>query len=201
MPMLTQRPRLKARTAALALLLGILVLALFLAAIPVGRADAPIVITNPDASRTVTWTFGAADSLTLQNVELSGGRAVLPWRAETVAWTSPAQFLANASLNVNMSSGPRGLELRSDSTNHVANGDFGSASNWTFASGPTGQVTAKREAAFQDAIFAYDNGADWDTFDQLADWSWNSPPGSVGGISLETVNKVQGVASMVLTLS
>ena len=201
MPMLTQGPRLKAETAVVVPLLGILILALFLSAIPVGRADAPIVITNPDASRTVTWTFGAASSLTLQNVELNGGRAVLPWQAETVAWTSPAQFLANASLNVNMSSGPRGLELRSDSTNHVANGDFGSASNWTFASGPTGQVTASREAAPQDAIFAYNNGADWDTFDQLTDWIWSSPPSTVGGISLETVNKVQGLGSMGMTLN
>src|SRR5207245_8883397 len=57
------------------------------------------------------------------------------------------------------------------------------------------------EAAFEDAIVDYDNGADWDTFDQLADWSWNSPPGSVGGISLETVNKVQGVGSMGMSLN
>jgi hypothetical protein len=199
--MLTRGPRLKARTAAVVLLLGILVVALFLSAIPAGRADAPIVITNPDASRTVTWTFGAPDSLTLQNVELVGGQAVLPWQAETVAWTSPGQFLANASRNVNMSSGANGLELRSDSTNHVANGAFGSASNWTFASGPTGQVTATREAASQDAIFAYNTGADWDTFDQLTGWSWNSPPSTVGGISLETVNKVQGVGSMDMTLN
>ena len=201
MPMLTQGPRLKARTPAVVLLLGILVLALFLAAIPVGRADAPIVTTNPDASRTVTWTFSAADSLALQNVELNGGQAVLPWEAGTVAWTSPAQFLANASRNVNMTSGPSGLELRSDSTNHVPNGDFGSASNWMFANGPTGQVTATREVASQDAIFAYNTGADWNTFDDLTGWISSSPPNAFSGISLDTVNKMQGAAAMDMTLN
>jgi|GEM_PF-1742064 len=201
MPMLTRGPRLKARTAAVPLLLGCLILVLLLSAIPTARSDAPIVITNPDASRTVTWTFGSSEGLTLQNVDLVGGQAVLPWQAGTVAWTSPGQFLTNASLNVNLSSGANGLELRSDSTNHVPNGDFVSPSNWIYSSGPTGQVTATREVATQDALFAYNTGADWDTFDQLTDWSWSSPPSTVGGISLETSNKVQGLGSMDMSLN
>src|SRR5207245_1782501 len=145
MPMLTQGPRLKAEPAAVVPLLGIFIAALLLSAIPVAQADAPIVITNPDASRTVTWTFGTADHLTLKNVELGGSQAVLPWQAETVAWTSSGQFLANASRNVNMSVGANGLELRSDSTNHVANGDFALPSNWNFSNGLTGQETVGRE--------------------------------------------------------
>src|SRR3989441_2926650 len=199
MPMLTQRPSLKARPTAVLLLLGILVLALFLSATPVRRADAPIVITNPDASRTVTWTFGTADHLTLQNVELAGGRAVLPWQAGTVAWTSPGQFLANASRDVNMSVGANGLELHSDSTNHVANGDFALPSNWNFSNGLTGQETVGREAAAQDAMFSYNAGMDWDTFDQLTNWTWSAPPSTCCGISPDPSNKVQGAGSMKMT--
>ena len=201
MPMLTRGPRPTTRTATVPLFLGALVLMLFLTTVPVARSDAPIVITNPDASRTVTWTFGSAQNLTLQNVDLVGGQAALPWQAETVSWTSPGQFLTNASLNVDLSSGATGLELRSDSTNHVANGDFGGQSNWNYSSGTTGQVTAARDAAAQDAIFAYNTGADWDTFDQLTDWSCFSPPSTLCGISLETVNKVQGRGSMDLSLN
>jgi len=201
MPMLTQRPSLKARPTAVLLLLGILVLALFLSATPVRRADAPIVITNPDASRTVTWTFGTADHLTLQNVELAGGQAVLPWQAGTVAWTSPGQFLANASRDVNMSVGANGLELHSDSTNHVANGDFALPSNWNFSNGLTGQETVGREAAAQDAMFSYNAGMDWDTFDQLTNWTWSAPPSTCCGISPDPSNKVQGAGSMKMTVN
>ena len=201
MPMLTQGPSAKPRTAAVPLFLGALVLLVLLAAVPLARSDAPIVVTNPDASRTVTWTFGSAQNLTLQNVDLAGGRAALPWQAESVAWTSPGQFLTNASLNVNVSFGSNGLELRSDSTNHVANGDFAAPSNWTFSSGPTGHVMATREAIPEDAMFAYNTGVDWDTFDQLTDWTWSSPPSTVGGIALDPGNKVQGHGSMDMSLN
>src|SRR5213080_1015518 len=200
MPMLTQGPSAKPRTTAVPLFLGALVLLVLLAAVPLARSDAPIVVTNPDASRTVTWTFGSAQNLTLQNVDLAGGRAALPWQAESVAWTSPGQFLTNASLNVNVSFGSNGLELRSDSTNHVANGDFAAPSNWTFSSGPTGHVMATREAIPEDAMFAYNTGVDWDTFDQLNDWTWSSPPSTVGGIALDPGNKVQGHGSMDMSL-
>src|SRR3989475_12661300 len=105
MPMLTQRPRPKASTLAVPLFLGALIVTLLLSAIPVARSDAPIVITNPDASRTVTWTFGSSQNLTLQNVELAGGRAILPWQAQTVAWTSPDRFLSNRSVGVNVTAG------------------------------------------------------------------------------------------------
>jgi len=75
MPMLTRRPRPTTRTVVVLLFLGALVLMLLLAAVPLARSDAPIVITNPDASRTVTWTMGSPTNLTLQNVALDGGRA------------------------------------------------------------------------------------------------------------------------------
>src|SRR2546425_7288446 len=201
MPMLTQRPKPKASTLAVPLFLGALILTLLLAAIPVARSDAPIVITNPDASRTVTWTFGSSQNLTLQNIELAGGLAMLPWQAQTVAWTSPDRFLSNLSVGVNLTAGVGGLELVSDSTNHVANGDFALLSNWIFSNGTTGQVTAAREAASQDAMFRYNAGMDWDAFDQLTNWTWSAPPSTCCGISPDSSNKVQGSGSMKMTVN
>jgi len=201
MPMLTQRPRPKASTLAVPLFLGALIVTLLLAAIPVARSDAPIVITNPDASRTVTWTFGSSQNLTLQNIELAGGLAMLPWQAQTVAWTSPDRFLSNLSVGVNLTAGVGGLELVSDSTNHVGNGDFALPSNWIFSNGTTGQVTAAREAASQDAMFRYNAGMDWDAFDQLTNWTWSAPPSTCCGISPDSSNKVQGSGSMKMTVN
>ena len=201
MPMLTQRPRPKASTLAVSLFLGALIVTLLLAAIPVARSDAPIVITNPDASRTVTWTFGSSQNLTLQNIELAGGLAMLPWQAQTVAWTSPDRFLSNLSVGVNLTAGVGGLELVSDSTNHVANGDFALPSNWIFSNGTTGQVTAAREAASRDAMFRYNAGMDWDAFDQLTNWTWSAPPSTCCGISPDSSNKVQGSGSMKMTVN
>jgi len=201
MPMLTQRPRLKARTSAVLLFLTALVLMLALSAVPVARADAPIVTTNPDASRTVTWTFDSPVNLTLQNVELVGGRAELPWRTDTVAW-SPSRFLANVSQSINVSVGPDDLELTTDPTNHVANGDFANPSNWTFSNGTSGQITAMWDSAARDVRFAYNAGADWDTFDdQLTNWTCVAPSAASCGISPESRVKVQGVGSMKMTLN
>jgi hypothetical protein len=201
MPMLTQSHRLEARTSAVLLFLTILALMLALAVVPGTRADAPIVTTNPDASRTVAWTFGSPANLTLQNVELVGGRAQLPWRTETVAWSS-SRFLANVSQSVNVSMGPSDLELLRDSTNYVANGDFATPSNWTFSNGTSGQVTATWDPAARDVRFAYNAGADWDTFDdQLTNWSCLAPSPAFCGISPESQVKVQGAGSMKVTLS
>src|SRR3989454_2377344 len=200
-PMLTQRPGPKTRTAAVLLFLTALVFTLVLSAVPGARADAPIVVTIPDASRTVTWTFGCPANLTLQNVELVGGRAELPWRTETVAW-SPNRFLANVSQSINVSVGPNDLELLSDSTNHVVDGDFAGPSNWRFSNGTSGQITALWDSVARDAKFAYNAGADWDTFDdQLTNWTCIAPSTASCGISPESRVKVQGPGSMKMTLN
>src|SRR5207249_1463980 len=105
MPMLTRRPRPTTRTVVVLLSLGALVLMLLLAAVPLARSDAPIVITNPDASRTVTWSMGSPTNLTLQNVALDGGRAELPRRTDTVAW-SPCRYRPDVSQTNQLSLGP-----------------------------------------------------------------------------------------------
>ncbi len=199
--MLARRPRLKARTSAVLLFLSALVFMLVLTAVPLARADSPIVVTNPDASRTVTWTLGSPANLTLQNVELVGGQAELPWRTETVAW-SPSRFLANLSQSMNVSVGPNDLELLSDSTNHVVDGDFAGPSNWRFSNGTSGQITALWDSVARDAKFAYNAGADWDPFDdQLTNWTCIAPATASCGISPESQIKVQGVGSMKMTLN
>jgi len=199
--MLARRPRLKARTCAVLLFLSALVFMLVLTAVPLARADSPIVVTNPDASRTVTWTLGSPANLTLQNVGLVGGQAELPWRTETVAW-SPSRFLANLSQSINVSVGPNDLELLSDSTNHVVDGDFAGPSNWRFSNGTSGQITALWDSVARDAKFAYNAGADWDPFDdQLTNWTCIAPATASCGISPESQIKVQGVGSMKMTLN
>jgi len=201
MPMLTRRPRPTTRTVVVLMFLGALVLMLLLAAVPLARSDAPIVITNPDASRTVTWTMGSPTNLTLQNVALDGGRAELPWRTETVGW-SPSRFLANVSQSTNVSVGPNDIELLSDSTNHMVNGDFAAPSNWTFSNGTSGQMTALWDSAARDAKFVYNAGADWDLFDdQLTKWTCAAPSTASCRISPESLVKVQGVGSMKMTLN
>src|SRR5213594_4777691 len=199
--MLARRPRLKARTSAVLLFLSALVFMLVLTAVPLARADSPIVVTNPDASRTVTWALGSPANLTLQNVGLVGGQAELPWRTETVAW-SPSRFLANLSQSINVSVGPNDLELLSDSTNHVVDGDFAGPSNWRFSNGTSGQIPALWDSVARDAKFAYNAGADWDPFDdQLTNWTCIAPATASCGISPESQIKVQGVGSMKMTLN
>src|SRR3989442_4488466 len=98
--MLARRPRLKARTSAVLLFLSALVFMLFLTAVPLARGDSPIVVTKPDASRTVTWALGSPANLTLQNAGLVGGQAELPWRTSTAAW-SPSRVLASPPPKIN----------------------------------------------------------------------------------------------------
>src|SRR3989441_10448037 len=137
--------------------------------------------------------FSKSLSTHAQKVELVGGRAELPWRTETVAW-SPNRFLANVSQSINVSVGPNDLELLSDSTNHVVDGDFAGPSNWRFSNGTSGQITALWDSVARDAKFAYNAGADWDPFDdQLTNWTCIAPATASCGISPESQIKVQGV--------
>src|SRR3989441_1065321 len=145
--------------------------------------------------------FSKSLSTHAQKVELVGGRAELPWRTETVAW-SPNRFLANVSQSINVSVGPNDLELLSDSTNHVVDGAFAGPSNWRFSNGTSGQITALWDSVARDAKFAYNAGADWDPFDdQLTNWTCIAPATASCGISPESQIKVQGVGSMKMTLN
>src|SRR5207249_12163228 len=76
--MLALRPRPAHRIGALGVLSFLVASALlgFLAA-PV-PGDAPIVSENSNASRTVSWTMGAATGLTLDGGDLEGAVAPLP---------------------------------------------------------------------------------------------------------------------------
>src|SRR6266545_1715131 len=92
------------RPSAAPILLFWIVLTLVLSA-QGARSDAPLVTTNPDASRTITWTFNTAANLSLDNVSLAGGQAFLPWNDQSVAWTSSAEFAGNGHLDSNLTRG------------------------------------------------------------------------------------------------
>jgi len=135
--MLAVRPRPAHRIGALGVLSFLVASALlgFLAA-PV-RGDAPIVSENSNASRTVSWTMGAATGLTLNGVDLEGANATLPWVPANVSWDTPAKFLARGSIGPNLVANATDISLRADTTNHVLDGDFASA-----APGRTSRVPA-----------------------------------------------------------
>ncbi len=199
--MLRRRSSANWRPSAGPLLLFWIILTLVLSA-QGARSDAPLVTTNPDSSRTITWTFISAANLSLDNVSLAGGQALLPWNDQRVQWTSSAEFAGNGHLDSNLTRGTSGLELRANSTNHVADGDFNGTSGWTFLNGTTGKVVARQESPADDAILGYNVlTAKWDNFDDLTNWTWSSPPNTYGGISLDTVNRVEGTASMNMTLA
>src|SRR6266511_265088 len=199
--MLRRRSSANWRPAAGPVLLFWIILTLVLSA-QGARSDAPLVSTNPDSSRTITWTFNSAANLSLDNVSLAGGQALLPWNDQRVHWTSSAEFAANGHLDSNLTRGTSGLEIRANSSNHVADGDFNGTSDWTFLNGTTGKVVARQESPADDAILGYNvPPAKWDNFDDLTNWTWSSPPNTFGGISLDTVNRVEGTASMNMTLA
>src|SRR6184192_1449420 len=166
--MLAVRPRPAHRIGALGVLSFLVASALlgFLAA-PV-RGDAPIVSENSNASRTVTWTMGAATGLTLNGVDLEGANATLPWVPANVSWDTPAKFLARGSIGPNLVANTTDISLRADTTNHVLDGDFASAAPWTYESSARGNVTAGWDGGTGTAVFRHASSAteaSWDTMD------------------------------------
>src|SRR5438093_1416038 len=196
--MLAVRPRPAHRIGALGVLSFLVASALlgFLAA-PV-RGDAPIVSENSNASRTVSWTMGAATGLTLNGVDLEGANATLPWVPANVSWDTPAKFLARGSIGPNLVANATDISLRADTTNHVLDGDFASAAPWTYESSARGNVTAGWDGGTGTAVFRHASSAteaSWDTMDgNLSSWiglsgtGWTSRIGQHEGSGMLGLN-------------
>ena len=153
--MLATRPRRAHRFGAIALF-ALLAASLLLASLtPSVRGDLPTETDNGDASRTVTWTMGTAAGITLQGVGLEAGNATLPWKAQNLSWDRPGQFAANGSLDSTLAADPAGISLRTDSTNHVIDGDFVSSTPWTFETSAFGNVSAAWNGSATKVVFRH----------------------------------------------
>jgi len=193
------------KTPASLLLAAVVAFAILLLAIPV-RADLPVVVENQDASRTITWNTTTATGFVLQNASLAGGRAVLAWQTASVSWPTANQFLSNGTADANVSVLGSGLELRADVSNHVANGDFETDSNWSFSAGAKGNVTAAWDATGRQAVLGHASSAasetPWDKMDSLANWMYSASANVTGGsLTSESALQREGAGALNVTFA
>ncbi len=107
------------------------------------RAVNPTWVTNANATRSVTWRLDDPSGLALDQVDLSGGQAVLPWLTQNLSWTQASQFRQNGTLDSQMTANASGLGLRGNWTNTVANPTFSASAPWQYANGSSRNVTAE----------------------------------------------------------
>jgi len=190
--------RLRWSTAPGRLLLVFVVATILLSFAGLTRGDRPLVTENGEHFRMVTWTFAGGDNLTLQGVNFSAARAVLPWEFDGVAWDRE-DFGANGSLGDDLIVGATGLELSADSRNPIADSVFADGAAWLFAAGPSGHVDAAWDSATETALLGHNSGSmevGWDNMDRVdaGNWTGESPVGA-------SVMIVQGAGRMEMQFS
>ncbi|MFA5897062.1 MAG: hypothetical protein WC985_09215 [Thermoplasmata archaeon] len=165
------------------------------------RGELPTVAENSDASRTVTWSMNDTVGLAVQNVTMEGGRAVLPWQPESLAWNRAAQFAANGTLAPGMTANASGIGLWGNWSSHVVNGGFTDSGSWTYANGTTQNVTAQWNATLKDAQLAHTsplNQTMWDSMDRVSG-NWALLP-ATGIIIQNASGQTQGSGMMAINL-
>lgn len=139
------------------------------------HADGPLYHDNGNASATVSWAMHNATGLTAQNITFSGGNAVLPWQNNITEWDRPSRFVANGTLDGNLTASGPGLSLRPDSANFVIDGDFATAVPWGYQDGITGNVTARWNSTTRAAQMGrVATEMTWENMDSVANWSYTS---------------------------
>ena len=127
-------------------LLVFALVAFFFSVLPVAGAD-PSLSTGSDSRQTVTWTLNEPAGLYVDGIQIENGSAVLEWTNDSIAWTRGPQFAQNGSL-LGLSTGPTGIELATDTRNHVIDGDFAAPGPWEFL--PTQNVSVTYEPSSRD---------------------------------------------------
>lgn len=183
-------------------MLLVLLLAILVVATPSAvRGELPTVVSNPDDSRTVTWSMNDAVGLkSPQNVSLGGGRAVLSWTPETLNWTSGTQIAANGVGSPNVVANASGLGLRANWTNYVRNGQFNDNSSWQFTNGTSQNVTAGWNGTADLAEFRHwSPGTEilWDSMDSL-DTNWTAS--ASGAVVPNYTGQIEGAGMMGLVV-
>ena len=171
--MLAERPVKTQRVACRSLLVGLALLLVASLFVTLAHADRPTLTDNNDGSRTVSWSLASAENLTLAGIDLAAGNATLPWKSHNVTWGSP-QFTANGTpLDANLTLGSDGISLRADARNHVADGDFATATPWTFENSLGGNVTAQWNGTIGVAQLRHGSPPSerlWDGFNSTMGW-------------------------------
>jgi len=172
------------------------------------EADPPSEVTNPNASRTVTWSFDTPLNLTAEGVLFDGGKASLAWATANVTWDRTPDFIANGSLDPTLTTNETGIVLRSDPANHVANGNFTAWSPWTYVNGtlggPSGNVKAEWEASDEVGVIRYLSSSteiSWDSMDAFGEWKADSSPGSLVTRTNDTTDQKEGAGTIGLNFT
>ncbi len=160
-------------------------------------ADLPTLRDNGDASRTVSWAMDNPQNLTLQDIQLVGGRAVLPWQSRNMSWDRSAQFVQNGTLDANLTSDASGISLLADLSNHIADGEFGTDSPWRYEDSAGGNVTARWDSIAQDTVFRHSSQSTqvlWDGLNSTTNWesSASSGLGTLAGIWENRTGQIEG---------
>jgi len=98
----------------------------------------PIIIDNSNGTKTVTWTLDNASDYNLYNLTLENGAANLTFKSYWWNQSSQSEFETGTMFNINPYAMPGDIILNStalgEGENLIANGNFESASDWSFIS-------------------------------------------------------------------
>ncbi|MGQ0796715.1 MAG: hypothetical protein ACT4OI_02445 [Methanobacteriota archaeon] len=159
----------------------LLVFVALLVVVPAASGSGPFETGRSGTTRTVQWTMDGPGSLEFANTSLEPGEAVLAWTSVGFAWTAGAEYEVNGSLDAALDSEGAGLQLRADTRNHVAAGDFRDPAPWTFVDASSGRTTASWDPALEVGRLEHRSAPDqiqWDSLDSDANWNGIASSGS-----------------------
>lgn len=179
--MLANTPTNKVRIATLFLFVVVAVGLILTCLSPWSAGDPPRDVYSGKATRTVTWNLNTSNGLALHDVDLADGNATLSWKSSNITWAAPSQFVANGTLDGNLVAGASNISLRSDTSNHVADGDFTSSLPWQYSPSAGGNVTTAWDSATRSAVFRHASALTeslWDNLDAKPNLAWAGVSGT-----------------------
>ena len=170
------------RTLVRGALLLLVTLLLAVSLLPAARGDVPTQVTNPDASRTVTWTVNTPSGLTADNVSFEGGHGTLRWEYQNLTWIDAIQAAKNGSLSPSMAVNASGLGLPANWTNWMQNPAFGSNASWAYVNGSARNVIAQWNESMSVGEIGSTWSGDqklWESMDHVVPtWTGTGGPGA-----------------------
>ena len=162
------------------------------------------VVTNANATRTVSWNLSDPSAFALDNVTVGEG-ARLSWLPQQLAWSGGTDFATNGTLDANLTASSEGLQLLANATNHIPDGNFSAQGNWTYTNAPSNTVTADWERFLGDAILGHTSGTTqvlWDSMDTTGNWSISlSDSNCTVSLSTSSTGQKQGAAMTVMNVT
>ncbi|OGS49087.1 MAG: hypothetical protein A3K68_01220 [Euryarchaeota archaeon RBG_16_68_13] len=171
------------KTPALSIVVLGLLLALPILSGPGGGTD-PVVVTNPDGTKTVTWSFVNGSYAGSSGLVFGAEGARLDVQDEELSLDTGSDFEASGDLGLNFSAEGDRLELRANESNRMPEGTFDTSASWSYETGG-GNTTASWDAGA--GVLAHASSAapvsPFDTFDHVVGW-WNSTTSGDGSTSI-----------------